>query len=216
MYNQIDNIMKTIRDDKEIGEFIDNYKRLPKPYKGNKKIKLIILGQDPTIEKDRPIDMVLELDKNSKFKNYIIDICDKLGIGFDEIYATNLIKNFFTKMPKTLEKENKNKTIISKYVEYWLPVLEEEIKEYEDVPILTLGQPILKFLVNEDVKNELKFYWGYNSENSNRDFKIIEKKDNKLNRIIIPFPHVTTKNNSFYKDEFDNYCEFINRIKEEQ
>ena len=115
-----------------------------------------------------------------------------------------------------MQKENKNKTIISKYVEYWLPVLEEEIKEYEDVPILTLGQPILKFLVNEDVKNELKFYWGYNSENSNRDFKIIEKNDNKLNRIIIPFPHVTTKNNSFYKDEFDNYCEFINRIKEEQ
>ena len=216
MDNQIDNIMKTIRDDKEISEFIDSYKRLPKPYKGNKKIKLIILGQDPTIEKDRPIDMVLELDKNSKFKNYIIDICDKLGIGFDEIYATNLIKNFFTKMPKTLEKENKNKTIILKYVEYWLPVLEEEIKEYESVPILTLGQPILKFLVNEDVKNELKFYWGYNSENSNRDFKIIEKKDNKLNRIIIPFTHVTTKNNSFYKDEFDNYCEFINRIKEEQ
>ena len=66
------------------------------------------------------------------------------------------------------------------------------------------------------MKNELKFYWGYNSENSNRDFKIIEKNDNKLNRIIIPFPHVTTKNNSFYKDEFDNYCEFINRIKEEQ
>lgn len=213
MDNQIDNIMKTIRDDKEIGEFIDNYKRLPKPYKGDKKIKLIILGQDPTIEKDRPIDMVLELDKNSKLKNYIIDICDKLDIGFDEIYATNLIKNFFTKKPKALEKENKNKTIISKYAEIWLPALEEELKEYEDIPILTLGQPVLKFLINEDVKNELKFYWGYNSEKINRDFKIIEKKDNKLNRIIIPFPHITTKNNSFYKNEFDNYCEFINRIK---
>ena len=216
MDNQIDNIMKTIREDKEISEFIDNYKSLPKPYRGNKKIKLIILGQDPTIDKDRQIDMVLELDKNSKLKNYIIDICDKLNIGFDEIYATNLIKTFFTKRPKTLEKENKNKTIISRYAEIWFPVLEEELKEYEDVPILTLGQPVLKFLVNEDVKNELKFYWGYNSEDSNRDFKVIEKKDNKLNRIIIPFPHITTKNNSFYKNEFDNYCKFINRIKEEQ
>jgi hypothetical protein len=55
-----------------------------------------------------------------------------LGIDLDEnIYATNLLKNFFKVPPDTMRDENPD--FFRKAADYWVLLLKEEIAEFENV-----------------------------------------------------------------------------------
>ena len=95
-----------------------------------------------------------------------------------------------------------------------MDILKEEIKLYPNVPILTLGEPILSAIVNDNVFSKVNYYWGYNKLWKYRRFeafKYIDCYENKLGRIIIPFPHQPSMSRKeFYKFRFDDYCTYIN------
>lgn len=70
-----------------------------KPYIGDEDIKLIIIGQDPTIrnkQQRKYIETTLNLDKNGALRNYVERICGTLGISIRNIYATNIFKYFYS------------------------------------------------------------------------------------------------------------------------
>ena len=83
-------------------EYIDpQYGCIPRPYHPSpaEPVKLIILGQDPTIQNPNSrakVDVVLNLDKSNSLRTYISGITRDLGIDIDKnVYATNLLKCFF-------------------------------------------------------------------------------------------------------------------------
>lgn len=66
------------------------------PFKGNDRIKLIVIGQDPTITevKERgKIKTTLKLDAPGPLRRYIESICRGLEITIENVYATNLFKD---------------------------------------------------------------------------------------------------------------------------
>ena len=72
------------------------------PFKESDNMKLIIIGQDPTIKNENQrirIKTTLNLDKNGSLKTYITGICNKLGIRLENVYATNVFKYFYTCPP---------------------------------------------------------------------------------------------------------------------
>lgn len=212
------NTTNNITTDSVLHKYIDDKYKIPNVYKGTGEIKLIILGQDPTIKnsnKRKNVKMVLDLDKKGSLRFYISGICKELKINLDEnVYATNLLKNFFCDTPINLEKLYR-KPIILKFSELWIEVLKKELEQYPNIPVLTLGEPILNVLVNDEKSKKVRDYWGYTSEwkkDKFADFNYIKAADNKLNTIIIPFPHQQSSSKEFYKKQFHKYCDFIKQI----
>jgi len=119
----------------EIGSYVDRSLTPPEPFRGRGKIKLIVLGQDPTVQKPehrKQIEVTLLLNQQGRLKTYLEDICKGLGIDLDEnIYATNLLKNFFTIPPDKRRKEDPQ--FIQKAADHWIPLLKEEIEKFENV-----------------------------------------------------------------------------------
>ena len=148
----------------EIGAYVDNTLVPPELHRGSGKIKLIILGQDPTVhdpEYKKKIKVVLLLNQDGGLKRYLGDtICKGLGIDLNEnIYATNLLKNFFTVPPDKKRKEDPE--FFQKAADYWIPLLKEEIEEFENVPVLSLGEPVLNCLTKSPDKVLIRYSWGY-------------------------------------------------------
>ena len=181
------------------------------PYKTSNNIQLIIIGQDPTIRKeDRRIliETVLNLDKSGALKNYIETLCCELKIDIASIYATNLYKYFYSKPPAdTFE-------ILLKHRDPNLKLLIGEIRSYDKIPIITLGEPILRILMKESYPSEMKYYWDYDKQKkqSNMEFKYCEKEMNLLNRDFFPFPHQPSMGKQFYKKTLKDYLNFMKKI----
>ncbi|MGE5437901.1 MAG: hypothetical protein ACM3O3_11780, partial [Syntrophothermus sp.] len=67
----------------KLKEFVNDKLGIPQVYKGNSEIKLIILGQDPTVKNEKSrskISTVLNLDKQGALKSYLNNICNQLRI----------------------------------------------------------------------------------------------------------------------------------------
>jgi len=129
------------------------------PFRGNGEIKLIILGQDPTIKNvasRKKITCTLNLDKNNALKTYVNRICIELGITIDNVYATNLFKYFYSERPaKTLD-------VLINHLHPNLGLLQSELGEFKNIPIITLGEPVLKLITNEYEK--VRTFWDYNNK----------------------------------------------------
>jgi len=196
----------------EINSYIDTTISPPKPFRGSGKIKLIILGQDPTVrnpEYRKKIKVTLLLNQPGGLRTYLEKICKALDIDLDEnIYATNLLKNFFTVPPDTLRKDNSE--FFGKAADYWIPFLKEEIKEFENVPILPLGEPVLNCLVKSSNWVLIRNYWGYEGPAQyGQNFNYIKPTENILSRVIFPFPHIPGLRHKIYKQQMDGYLAFM-------
>lgn len=177
------------------------------PYnKDGKDIKLIIIGQDPTIrnvERRKGITTTLNLDKSGALRRYVEEICDGLNISLSNVYATNVFKYFYTIPPaQTFE-------VLEKHFSTNLVLLEKELSNYPNCPIITLGEPVLNLLVNKNAK--VRDYWGYDAKThkSTKAFKCVLPEDNKLNRLIFPFCHQPSIRKDFYKDNLNRYVGFV-------
>lgn len=173
------------------------------PFKGNDRIKLIVIGQDPTITevKERgKIKTTLKLDAPGPLRRYIESICRGLEITIENVYATNLFKYFYKKKPASTPK------VLVAHLESNLALLKKELSEYSDCIIITLGQPVLQLLT--DKKHFVKDYWGY----KNGEFHYLEPDENKLELKVYPFAHLPSINSprsSFYRDHLDMYIQYI-------
>lgn len=182
------------------------HSHIVKPYIGSSDIKLIIIGQDPTvkIESSRgKISTTLNLDGNNALSSFISKICNKLGIELSNVYATNVFKYFYTTPPsKTME-------VLEGHLEPNLCLLKDEIAQYPGCPIITLGEPVLKLLT--DRKEKVRIYWDYDNKEkcSNHDYKYVHSNKNKLGRNFFPFPHQPSCSKQFYKTNFDEYLQYL-------
>ena len=208
-------IFQQICQDEQLSKFVDcSLKHIPDVFIGNGQIKLIFLGQDPTVKSKKSrehIKQVLNLDKkNGKLKRYLNDICQKLGLDLEKnIYATNYFKNFFIDPPTTIREID----IFQEFQKYWLPLLRKEINQFPKVPIITLGEPLLKLVVRNGFPKKVRYYWGYAKnwrDGVYRSFNYINFDENFLNRIVFPFPHQPSKARMpFYQKRFQEYIDFV-------
>lgn len=207
---EIENIFLQINDNPENPISKDSGFVLPFN-KDGKDIKLIIIGQDPTIknvERRKEITTTLNLDKSGALRKYVEEICNGLNISLSNVYATNVFKHFYTIQPaQTFE-------VLKKHLSPYLVLLEKELSNYPNCPIITLGEPVLNLLGNKNVK--VRDYWGYDAKThkSTQSFKCVLPEENKLNRIIFPFCHQPSIRKDFYKDNLNQYVRFVKEKSE--
>lgn len=173
-------------------------------------IKLIIIGQDPTIRELQSranIDTTLNLNKNGSLRSFVNRICTELNFDIEkDIYATNLYKCFFNFPPADDEK------ILYRHFKYWIDFLVAELSVFHNPIIISLGEPLIKQLLHCKNK-DVKYYCDYiGKTKSGRNFKYIDARDNYLRRKIFPLAHQPTCNrNGFYKFYLEDYLKYINK-----
>jgi len=196
----------------EISSYIDTSLTPPDPFRGRGKIRLIILGQDPTVqdpEYRKKIKVILLLNQPGGLRTYLANVCKSLDMNLDEnIYATNLLKNFFTVPPDSLHKTKPK--FFQKVADYWIPLLREEIEEFENVPILPLGEPVLNCLTKSSDRILIRNYWGYEGPAQyGWNFNYIKPTENVLSRVIFPFPHIPGLSHKIYRQQMNGYLAFM-------
>jgi len=176
--------------------------------------RLIFLGQDPTIKDARrraSITMVLNLNRMGSLKCYLARICGELGLDLDQhVYATNYLKNFFVEPPAQIHEVD----IFATFGPSWLPLLREELSRYSAVPVISLGEPLLRALVNEGAEAHVRHYWGYTPSWQSGvmgSFRCVAPTDSILGRTIFPFPHLPSSRKRFYTEWLTAYCGFVAR-----
>lgn len=177
------------------------------PFIGGNDIKLIVIGQDPTIrnvQQRKNIESTLNLNKPGALRRYIEQICDSLEITIENVYATNVFKYFYERPPAdTFD-------VLVKHLTPNLSLLKKELSVFPKVPVITLGEPVLK-LLTDDIHAKVRYYWGYDSKTrtSNGAFKFLTANENKLNRTFYPFCHQPSIRKQFYNDTLKEYAHFV-------
>lgn len=179
------------------------------PYLGEAEIKLIIIGQDPTVKNPKSRDKIkvtlnLNEENNGALKRYIENqICKPLGLTLDNVYATNLFKYFYSAPPA------KHYLMLKKHSEPNIDLLKDEIAEFSNVPIITLGEPLLRLLSNDKAK--LRNYWGYDGKTKMTAglFNYVSTQDSRIGRWLFPFPHQPSTRKQFYKETIEKYINFV-------
>lgn len=183
------------------------------PFNGGGEIKLIIIGQDPTVDPESDINAItttLKLNVHGPLKIYIDNVCAALGITLENVYATNVFKYFYTTRPaETMH-------VLYAHVIENLVLLKKELAMFPEARIITLGEPVLKLLTGK--KEKVNYYWDYIKppKNSSKDIEKcggkFKKCDsiNEINRIFYPFPHLTTVNmNRYYIKNKNAYLDYV-------
>lgn len=208
-------VLQKIRADLRLSRYVPT-DRIPSVFietDDMRKIRLIVMGQDPTVKKEASreiIQTVLNLDKpRGSLYKYISLICEELGLDLRQhVYATNYAKNFFIHPPTQIKECN----LLDEFGQYWLPLLQEELSLFHGRPILTLGQPLVKTLVADRLKAMVRWYWRYSpnwKESRNTDFLYVAPEDNKLRRRLFPFPHQPSLRKPFYRATLKSYLEYM-------
>jgi len=172
------------------------------PFIGGSDIRLIVVGQDPTIRNQARrshIHTTLHLDQEGSLRRYLSQICP-----IAHIYATNLFKYFYTIPPAdTLD-------VLQRHLAPNIQLLIEELVAYPNAPIITLGKPVLGLLATAGSR-EVKDYWGYTVETGaiNGSFSHCLSGNSKLNRVFYPFPHQPSLRKPFYRDTLERYFTYF-------
>lgn len=178
------------------------------PYRISNQVELIIIGQDPTVKNEksrRSVEYTLNLDKYGSLRKYISEIADKLSLKFENVYATNIFKYFYSIPPE------KTMNVLYTHLEKNLNLLKDGISVYPKVPIITFGLPVLRLLAGPDA--EVRDYWDYNkiTKSSGQQFSFCRASENKLGRDFFPFPHQPSLAKIFYKDTLNDYLKYMKR-----
>jgi uracil-DNA glycosylase len=182
---------------------------IPIPKVGNQKIKLIIIGQDPTVKNEKSRDTiktVLNLDKRNSMYNYLSYIAERLGTNIEQnVYATNLLKCFYVAPPATIP------GCVREHTPYWIELLRSELASFPEAVVITLGEPMLDALIINGSK-KIRDYWGYQGNNQSNvsKFQYSVENTNLIQRRVFPFPHQPSIQKDFYKRYKDDYISFVN------
>lgn len=199
-----------------IGKYIDTSLSLPTHFVGSGEIRLVIVGQDPTIQNAAArtkIKTVLNLDKPNSLRKFIERLCSDLGLHLDEhIYATNAAKGFFTQPPTAIE-ESDGINVLAESRSVWGPILREELNRFPGAAVISLGEPVLAMLSATEPP-EMKSFWGYDKGWKNGKFTQPTKfaaAQNIVGRDIFPFVHQPSMRKAFYKQRWEAYIRYIRR-----
>ena len=198
----------------DLGKYIDKTGlTAPIPFRGKAEIKLIILAQDPTVRKTKhreDIKVTLLLDdihREGRLPKYLRNVCQELSLDLDQnVYATNILKNFFTDRPDQLEKNEPG--LIKRAFSYWKSLLDDELREFGDIPVITLGEPVVNCFMPGPVK--IKYYWGFLGPRLySGKMKHILPGENTLHRHIFPFAHIHGLRHSLYNQNLKPYARYM-------
>lgn len=209
--SRVEHIVASLEDSMEnpiVGGYVP-------PYTGKGEIKFVIIGQDPTVRNPKSrekITCTLNLDKNGSLRAFVERICGVLNVSMDNLYATNLFKYFYTVPPANYFE------ILKNHLPQNLELLNKEILDLgisADCPIITLGEPVLRLLLEENgvlgKEKKVRYYWDYNSttKSSGRNFRFVEESKSAVSQKIYPFCHQPSMRKQFYKDWLKDYISFV-------
>jgi len=210
-------VEKMIQSGRPISRYVSS-QAIPKPFHGRGPVRLIILGQDPTVknaESRKHVCTVLNLDKSGNLRGYIDRICKTIGISAaDNLYATNVFKNFFTQPPTTIKAEC---DIFHEAGSFWMPVLRDELATFPGVPILSLGEPLLNVLIEGAASRKVRDYWGFTPTwkmGQCNPFRHVAVDSTVLGRPFFPFPHQPSLQKQFYRERLDAYLAYMRQTLE--
>ena len=201
---------------KIIGKYIDpDLNWIPKPLLGSRQIKLVLIGQDPTVKSKlsrKKIDTVLNLNKKGKLQTFVSRVCNDLGVNYpEEVYITNACKCFFIDPPTQIKEID----VLKESASIWLTILKKELEKFPEAMIVSLGEPVLKMLVKDGYFQEMKHYWGYHrkwKDGKSNTMTPILTEMSALDRLTFPFVHEPTMRGNrtlFYREKWDDYIGFI-------
>jgi uracil-DNA glycosylase len=207
-------VLRRIKADPRLRQYICTDK-IPSVFMdtNNKRmIRLIVIGQDPTVKKEasrEKINTVLNLDKpHGSLYKYLSQICEGLGLDlWQHVYATNFAKNFFTKPPAQIKECN----VLFESTHYWLPLLQEELSLFPNRLIITLGQPLLSVLLLDQKKALVHDYWGYTTDwaRTKPVFSFVPPEANILKQRLFPFPHQPSSRKNFYSTNLRSFLTYV-------
>jgi uracil-DNA glycosylase len=190
-----------------LADHIDRTAPTPSPFGRNPTPRLVILGQDPTVQnvKSRSkISTVLNLDQPRwTLYRYLESLCSAIGIGLSEVYATNAVNCFFTAPPAY----TKRGAVLQEAFGHWLPLLLEELRRLPGVPVVTLGEPVFGLLHQSATPIRIRDYWGY-PNGTPESMRHSLPEENLLGRPVFPFPHIRSASKSFYKGAWAGYTRY--------
>lgn len=208
---EAEQIRRRLLKDESLARCLDkNRDYIPVPKLGTGEIKLIIVGQDPTVKNEKSRDAVktvLNLDKRTSLYEYISYVAKRLGYDIEQnVYATNLLKCFYASPPATIP------YAVREHTPYWIDLLKRELAEFPDAKIITLGEPVLAALVT-DGSSRVRDYWGYQGSNLANilNFRYCEAANNLLQRRFFPLPHQPSIRKQFYRNYMAHYIAFLGK-----
>ena len=208
-------VLQSLRANSELRRFVDPKLGIPDVFCGKGEIRLVVLGQDPTVKNPasrRLIKSVLNLNKSGALKNYLSRVCQALGLDLDQhVYATNYLKNFFVKPPTQIEEIN----VFQQFGPMWLPLLKDELAQFPQGPVMTLGEPQLASLVSGEASPRVRDYWGYTpgwKSGESGPFHYVVAGDNRLKRALYAFPHQPSIGKRFYRERLASYSAFVRQM----
>jgi len=220
-----DEVVVALSRDPKLQSYVDTQMPLPKLFHGGGEIRLVLIGQDPTVENietRKKVNTVLMLDRRGHLSNFISNLCAKFGLTLANVYATNCCKNFFNQTPTQIKKKH-NIDVITLASQLWLPVLKQELSWLPKATVFTLGEPVLSVLVRSGFAQNVKSYWGYRqgwNDKGFNDFRQVSANESAIDRSFFPFVHLNTsrksKSGAFYEARLKSYVEFVqNQIRRE-
>jgi uracil-DNA glycosylase len=211
-------VQDALRLDPRFTGLVGRCRTIPRPFMGRGPIRLVVVGQDPTVQKESSrgsITTVLNLDRAGSLRAHIDSLCKALGVDLNsEVYATNLAKGFFTDPPTKILK-NSGRDVLAETSTRWMPLLRDELAQLPGALVVSLGEPLLPVLIAPGNPNTMRHYWGWQ-----RDWKLkgcgpfvtVNPKQSNLGRIFFPFVHQPTMRGSrskFYRCRMDEYMRFM-------
>jgi uracil-DNA glycosylase len=211
-------VRETARMHPIVGRFVDIARPIPGPFMGTGGIRLVIIGQDPTVERTESrnkVTMVLNLNRGPNLRAYLVNLCQDLGLDLDQhVYATNACKCFFTDRPKIIVERDKV-DVLAETAYLWLPLLMDELAHFPDAFIISLGQPVLAMLTRPEHWRPMGAYWGYNPrwrEGIHLPMYAMTAEESTIGRCIFPVVHESMRrgrSNAFYRERWRAYIAFI-------
>ncbi|MCB9780778.1 MAG: hypothetical protein H6742_19575 [Alphaproteobacteria bacterium] len=206
-------VRDTLAEDPRVGPFVDRELDIPLPFVGGDDIRLVLLGQDPTIQRAAQrchVRTVLNLDRRGSLRRYLTDVVDALGLTLAQVYATNVARCFFTAPPTELAR-TQGLDVIRASADHWLPLLHEELACFPDALVISLGQPVLPTLVRDGHPQIMRHYWGYDvrwREGARAPFRRVEAEASALERPLHPLVHIGARG-PFYRARRAEYLAFV-------
>lgn len=133
----------------------------PQIYYETEDIKVMIIGHSPATRTEEKASFVLKMDmKGRQLYKYITnDILTPLGVKTENIYCTNLIKCFTTKMPE--DKEKKEKGTIKGIADSCVDKLEYEINTIKPDLIISLSGTVFEYISSRYLNNRMQIKEHY-------------------------------------------------------
>ena len=214
-------VARTLACDPVLQPYVDADSPVPRPFCGSGEIRLVIIGQDPTVENKntrKKVTTALMLNCYGHLARFLSEVCAMLGATLENVYATNVCKNFFKQTPTRIEK-NDRVDVIGLTASYWLPVLRQELAWFAEATVISLGEPVLQGLVRPGFPQDVKSYWGYRqgwSSQGFEPFRPVGAGQSTIERSFFPFVHLNTKDKTFYSTRWDDCLAFIRDLMREE